>query len=168
MESFWKLCLGYLSINLQANTRRSLLKKVWSIGDLTNKIDIYIQGDQRMKRKSYKEIIENLNMRSHRDITFNSLGNLRNKDITPFLSVLSKILPFWISQIDIQNFIIKRKDLQLIINSSLKWSVLKFYWCKLDFEEITISGKARSNIKVLNFFGSWKKTRATGLNIPID
>ena len=109
-----------------------------------------------MKRKSYKKILSNLPKTPYRNFAFGFEEWRKDKEIAPFSLIISKILPFWLNQVQLEYYTFKKKDLQHIIDSCFNWRALIFYKWELDFEEITIIQKTKSNIEKFSFCGHSK------------
>ena len=135
-----------------------------------DKLMVYVLGLQ--SKKKIKSILSKLFLSSWKSFLIHDSSRPIKEKISSFVPLLARILPKCSNIIGIYRFIISQKDLQHILNSSLNWRELLFLNCKLNFENINITSKAKSNLQILNLTswgcqenGNWKETPERFMNL---
>ena len=142
-------------IDLEEEESRQILNKVFKIGKHGLSCNLYLKSLGILSKKNSKSIlkkISNIPMVSF----WLSLDNYCYSKASFLVPDLWRILPNWIVEMKLENLVLSRRDWQLIFNSSLDWENWTLSSWKLNFEDITITNKYRSNIDSidLNYCGS--------------
>ena len=106
-----------------------------------------------LTKKHLDEISSKLSEYSFTKIELTTKSSfLQNKVV--FASSLSRLFWKWFTEIRLHHLIIGQRDFSNILNNCFNWTVLEFFNCKLAFEEVKITNKAKSNIISLSFNNS--------------
>ena len=109
-------------------------------------------------RKLSKNIFKNLELWI--------LDRFYHQRISYLIPDLCRVLPKILDKIEFESLILLKRDLQHIFNNSLNWQELRILNCKLEFEDITITWKTKSNIKTLDLVKSGTKDNSNWEEYP--
>ena len=152
-ESFWTINLSFKEKGL-----KNLWNKVIQVGQSTLPNEISIGKPHCVSQKYFKNFLKSLSYSSYKRFTMYEGGLL--KRISPYVPDLDRILPKCQNVIVFENFIFTQRDFKHIIYNCFNWEIVAINFWKLDFEDITITCKAKSKIKKLGFWESGSKSNS--------